>query len=149
LDIKDINIASKYMRYLFNKNRKQAHQETIENQQAQAQAQAEGQIQVEQVKQETIKLNETLQANQWKIKGETEIESNIMKIAMDALSAKREGKPLTPKEEELIALVLDDALAKKERSMKETEQQLEAEVMAEQQEMMAQELQQGVQSGQI
>src|SRR5690606_11266056 len=98
LDIKDINIASKYMRYLFNTNREQAHQETIENQQAQAQAQAEGQIQVEQAKRETITLNEQLQANQWKIKGETEIESNIMKIAMDALSAKREGKPLTPKE---------------------------------------------------
>ena len=149
LDIKDINIASKYMRYFTNKNKKQAHQESVEVTTAQAQSQAEGQIQVEQAKRETIELNERLQANQWKIKGETEIESNIMKIAMDALSAQREGKPLTPKEQELITLVLDDALAKKERSMLETEQQLEAEAMAEQQEMMAQQLQQGVQNGQI
>src|SRR5690606_11535888 len=148
-EIKDFDIASKYLRFLTKKNQEKAYQQEMDRQQAQAQAQGDMAVRTEEAKRETYQIQSGLQAQEWKIKGETQIETQIYQIAHNALQALHEGKQITPREQELINLVVDNSITKLEKSMVETEQQLQSQVQGEEEQAIVQQVQQAVQSGQI
>lgn len=148
-EIKDFDIASKYLRFLTKKNQEKAYQQEMERQQAQAQAQGDMAVRTEEAKRETYQIQSGLQAQEWKIKGETQIETQIYQLVHNALQALHEGKQISPREQEMINLVMDNSITKLEKSMVETEQQLQNQVQGEEQEAIIQQVQQAVQSGQI
>lgn len=149
MSLKDVDLAEKYMRYLFNKNKKQAKQDSNEAQQVQAQAQGDMAVRVEEAKRETFQIQSALQANEWKIKGENSTEVAILEIAKRVMEARIEGKEVPPEYLHLERLVLDNALIKQEKSLAETEQQLQQEAEQQEIDMVTQKLQQAVNQGDI
>lgn len=147
--IKDVDIAEKYIRYLFNKNKKQALKESQETQQLQAQAQGDMAVRAEEAKQQTITIQSQLQAQEWKIKGDSTIESKIMDMALKIMEAQLNGQAVPEEYAQLPRIVMDNAVLKQEKSLANTEKEIEAEVNAENQDAVIQQLQAQVEAGEI
>ena len=149
LKLKDFDIAEKYMRYLFKKNREQAQLEAQQTQRLQAEAQGDMAVRVEEAKRETFQIQSALQAQEWKIKGENSTEVAILDMAKEVLKARLEGKQVPQEYLELERLVLDNAITKQEKSLSETEQQIEDELVQQEQEAVIQQVSQAVENGTI
>lgn len=149
MKLKDFELAEKYMRYLFKKNREQAQLEAQQNQRMQAEAQGDMAVRAEEAKRETFQIQSALQAQEWKIKGENSTEVAILDMAKEVLRARLDGKNVPQEYLELERLVLDNAITKQEKSMSETEQQLEQEVQQQEQEAIIQQVSQAVENGTI
>src|SRR5690606_21059701 len=149
LKLKDFEIAEKYMRYLFKKNREQAQLEAQQTQRLQAEAQGDMAVRAEEAKRETFQIQSALQAQEWKIKGENSTEVAILDMAKEVLRARLEGKQVPQEYLDLERLVLDNAITKQEKSMSETEQQIAEELAQQEQEAVIQQVSQSVENGTI
>lgn len=149
MGLKNIDLAQKYMKYLFKKNKENEHNRALEMQQNQIQGQESMAVNVEREKQNTIQIQSQLQAQEWKIKGEATTEQAIYNMVGKILEAQLGGTVLTPQMEQLLMTTLDNAQTKQEKSMYSTEQELEQQAQAEQQNEVLQQLEQRVQSGEL
>lgn len=148
-NINDSDIAEKYLRYLFNKNKKEAQEQAKMMQREQMEGQAQIVERGEQEKQKTIQIQSDLQAREWEIKGKYQTETKILDIGIAVMQARLNGQPIPPEYSQLERLILDNALTKQEQSLSETEQEVEAQVQMEQQQQIVQQYEQAVQNGDI
>lgn len=148
-NIKDVELAEKYLRYMLNKNKKEAQRQAEQMQAQQIEGQTQMAERAEQAKQQTIQVQSELQAQEWKIKGESQVEASIYNLGIEVMKARLEGKTIPPEYAQLERLILDSAMIKQEKSLAETEQQLEQQVAQEQQVELQSQLEQAVQSGQM
>src|SRR5690606_33901513 len=112
----------------------------------QAEAQGDMAVRVEEAKRETFQIQSALQAQEWKIKGENSTEVAILEMAKEVLKARLEGKQVPQENLELERLVLDNALTKQEKSLSETEEQIEYELVKREQEAVIQQDSQAVEN---
>lgn len=149
MGLKDVKLAEKYMRYLYKKNQERAHQQEVERQQLQAQAQGDMAVRTEEAKRETFQIQSSLQAQEWKIKGENSTEVKIMDVVEKLIEAQLDGKTLTPQQLQLVDVFYSNALGKQVKSSSETEEQMLQKQQQEEMAMQAEQIQQALDSGQI
>lgn len=149
MGLKDVKLAEKYMRYLFKKNQERVWQQEVERQQLQAQAQGDMAVRTEEAKRETFQIQSSLQAQEWKIKGENSTEVKIMDIVEKLIQAELDGKVLTPEQQQLMQIFYNNALNKQFKSTTETEQQMQAQQQEQEMAMQADQIQQALDSGEI
>src|SRR5699024_5416144 len=149
MGLKDVKLAEKYMRFLYKKNQERVWQQEVERQQLQAQAQGDMAVRTEEAKRETFQIQSSLQAQEWKIKGENSTEVKIMDIVEKLIQAELDGKTLTPEQQQLMQIFYSNALNKQFKSTSETEQQMQAQQQEQEMAMQADQIQQALDSGEI
>ena len=149
LEVKDYAIASRLLRYYLNKKKKADQEHAIQVQQAQAEAQGQASVQAEEARRQTIQVEQDLQTLQWKVKGESAERVAQTNVINMLLQAKLNGTELSPKEQQLVDLFLDNALTTQEQSLIESEEQIESKTMQEEQDQAVMQAQQAVESGQM
>lgn len=149
MGLKDVKLAEKYMRFLYKKNQERVWQQEVERQQLQAQAQGDMAVRTEEAKRETFQIQSSLQAQEWKIKGENSTEVKIMDIVEKLIQAELDGKTLTPEQQQLMQIFYSNALNKQFKSTSETEQQMQAQQQEQEMAMQAEQIQQALDSGEL
>lgn len=147
--IKNIELAQKYMRYIYNKNEKQKQQREQDLLDRQAQNQEQVGVNIEKAKQDTFNVQSQLQMQEWKVKGESTTEAKILDMGQIMLQAELEGKVIPPEWQQLKQLILDNVLIKQEKSTIETEQELQVAAQQEQSQILVDQMSTAVQNGEL
>lgn len=147
LNLEDLSIAEKYLRYYVNKNEKDAREAENERQQIQAQAQGDMAVRTEEAKRETFQIQSSLQAQEWEIKGKNEKDIKAFELAMKLIQGEQEGKPIPPQYSEFVELALENYTVKQEKSLIDTEREMENEEAQLQEQQAIESVQQSVESG--
>lgn len=147
LSIEDVSLAEKYIRYFTKKNIDEIKQSNIEQQTAQAEAQAQMGIAVEEAKRETFARNSALQAQEWEIKGKNDKDSKAFELAMKLIQGEQDGKPIPEQYKPFVELALSNYMLKQEKSLIDTEREIEQEETEMQEQQAMQAVQEAVESG--
>ena len=148
--IKDPRVAEQMLTYTYNKRKKERQEEAIKNSEMQANATAQAGVQVEQSKQQSVQMELAAAQEKEKTKGENEQMALMMKGAMAIIEQSFTlGKEIPPMYAPLVQLAIQNASAKVEISLNETEQQAQQIEQQEMQAQQAQEIEAMLQSGEI
>jgi len=149
-NIKDPIQAEKVLAYLYEKRRKQKQEEAQQNQKSAADYSAQAGVAVEQAKQQTAQI--TMQAEAAKEEAKNN-GAQILAMMNGALTLITEsfktGQPIPDAYAPLVQMAIQNATLKTQQSADITHQQIEQQVDAEQKQQVADQLQQGVKSGEI
>lgn len=148
--VRNSQVALKYLNFLSKKRRKERMEEARENQESAANYTAEAGVRVERAKQETVDMAAKLEMAKEKERGNNAVETEMTKGAMSIiLQYAKENKPVPEEYQFLLQYVLNSATVKMEKSTRETSRDLE-QMDAEDELMAAQaQLEQAVQNGEL
>lgn len=149
LSLEDIGIAEKYLRFYVNKNEKELADAEVDRQQMQAQAQGDMAVRTEEAKRETFQIQSSLQAQEWEIKGKNDKDIKALELASKLIQNEQEGKQIPPQYLEFVQVVMDNYMLKQEKSLTDTEVEIQNEQQQAQQEAAIQEVESLVSSGDI
>lgn len=147
LSLGDIKVAEKYLRYFSNKAKKEASEMEMQRLTAQAEAQGEMGIRVEEAKRETFVQQSSLQAQEWEIKGKNDKDVKAFELATNLIKAEQEGKPIPPQYVEFVNLVMTNYMLKQEKSLADTQREIEAEETEMMEQQAVESIQQAVANG--
>lgn len=143
-------LAERMLTYLYERKKQERMKEADLNQKNAANYAAQSGQAVEQAKQETEKLKIQAESEKQKSQGENDQINMLLKGAMDMITESfKTGTPIPPIYQPLVDLALSNASIKTQQSAQQTQIKLDQQQQASNQQQIMQELQMGVQSGEI
>lgn len=148
--VKNAQVALKYLNFLASKRRKETMEEARQNQESAANYTAQAGVQVEQAKQETAKMAADMEMAKEKVRGENSIETEMTKGALAImLQYAQAGVALPEQYAPLVDFVLRSATTKIDKSNRVTNRELQQMDAEDQAAQMEAELNQAVANGEI
>lgn len=148
--VKSSQVALKYLNFLAKKRRKEDQEQADRNQQSAANYTAQAGVQVEQAKQETVKMAADMEMAKEKTRGENSIEAEMTKgILSIMLQYAQAGQDIPDQYKPLAQFVIDSASAKMAKSNKVVNRELQQMEQEEQMAMAEAQISEAIENGEI